>query len=95
MERAVRSSYLRRKGLLWGGKAFLLGRSIYEKRRVSGWRAGQAPGSQNPEGTITATKRKMGTNFNITYSGKNILPADIRFYFAEDKKDAEAYLGER
>lgn len=49
----------------------------------------------NPEGTITAIKRKMGTRETVSVHGKEYTPQQISaFILQKMKKDAEAYLGE-
>ena len=49
----------------------------------------------NPEKTITAIKRQMGTNYKVDISGKQYTPQEISaFILQKIKKDAEAYLGE-
>jgi len=49
----------------------------------------------NPEGTITAIKRKMGTKEKIKVFGKEYTPQQISaFILQKIKKDAEAFLGE-
>ncbi len=50
----------------------------------------------NPEGTVQAAKRKMGTDFKYTISGKEYTPQQISaFILQKIKQDAEAYLGEK
>lgn len=50
----------------------------------------------NPEGTVTAFKRKMGTDWKINLHGKEYTPQQLSaFVLQKIKKDAEAYLGER
>ncbi|MEW6295468.1 MAG: molecular chaperone DnaK [Candidatus Diapherotrites archaeon] len=49
----------------------------------------------NPEGTITAAKRKMGTDFKYKIFGKEYTPQQISaFLLQKIKRDAEAFLGE-
>lgn len=49
----------------------------------------------NPENTITAIKRKMGTSQMTTIFGKDYTPQQISsFILQKIKRDAEAYLGE-
>ena len=50
----------------------------------------------NPEGTIMAAKRKMGTNFKYNIYGKEYTPQQISgFILQKIKKDAEEFLGEK
>jgi len=47
----------------------------------------------NPEGTIYEIKRKMGTDYRVTISGKEYTPQQISaFILQKIKKDAETYL---
>ena len=49
----------------------------------------------NPENTISAIKRSMGTNHKVTVKGKEYSPQDISaFILQKIKKDAESFLGE-
>jgi len=49
----------------------------------------------NPEGTITATKRKIGTSHKYKIRGKEYTPQQISaFVLQKIKKDAEEFLGE-
>jgi len=49
----------------------------------------------NPEGTIMAAKRKIGTDLNYKIHGKNYTPQQISsFILQKIKRDAEAFLGE-
>ena len=49
----------------------------------------------NPEGTVTAWKRKMGTDYRYKIYGKEYAPEQLSaFLLQKIKKDAEAFLGE-
>ena len=49
----------------------------------------------NPEGTIAAIKRKMGTDYKVNISGKEYTPQQISaFILQKIKRDAEAYLND-
>jgi len=50
----------------------------------------------NPEGTVSAFKRKMGTDFKYQISGKEFTPPQLAaFLLQKVKRDAEAFLGEK
>jgi molecular chaperone DnaK len=50
----------------------------------------------NPEGTIQAAKRKMGTDYKFKVYGKEYTPQQISaFILQKIKQDAEAYLGDK
>ena len=50
----------------------------------------------NPDGTIYAIKRKMGTDYKVTIRGKTFTPQQISaFILQKIKQDAEAFLGDR
>ncbi|MGA9622269.1 Hsp70 family protein, partial [Methanoregula sp.] len=50
----------------------------------------------NPEGTISAAKRKIGTNHVYKIYGKEYTPQQISaFILQKIKRDAEAFLGEK
>ena len=50
----------------------------------------------NPEGTIQAAKRKMGTDHKFKAHGKEYTPQQISaFILQKIKQDAEAYLGDK
>src|SRR3989344_9508475 len=49
----------------------------------------------NPEGTVAAVKRKMGTKEKFTLHGKEYTPEQISaFILQKIKKDAESFLGQ-
>ncbi len=50
----------------------------------------------NPEGTVFAAKRKMGTSFKFKAQGKEYTPQQISaFVLQKIKRDAEEFLGEK
>ncbi len=50
----------------------------------------------NPEGTVTAFKRKMGTDYQYPIWGKKYTPQQLSaFLLQKIKRDAEAFLGEK
>jgi molecular chaperone DnaK len=50
----------------------------------------------NPEGTVTAFKRKMGTDYKYEIYGKQYRPQELSaFLLQKIKKDAEEFLGEK
>ena len=50
----------------------------------------------NPEGTIQAAQRKMGTDFKFKVFGKEYTPQQISaFILQKVKQDAESYLGDK
>lgn len=52
--------------------------------------------AMNPEGTISAAKRRMGTDFKYHIFGKEYTPQQISaFILQKIKQDAESYLGEK
>lgn len=49
----------------------------------------------NPEGTVIAAKRKMGTDFKFKVHGKEYTPQQVSaFILQKIKRDAEAFLGD-
>jgi len=50
----------------------------------------------NPEGTLTAFKRKMGTDYKYSVRGKDFTPQQLSaFLLQKVKRDAEAFLGDK
>jgi molecular chaperone DnaK len=50
----------------------------------------------NPEGTVTAFKRKMGTDYQYNLHGKKYTPQQLSaFLLQKIKRDAEAFLGDK
>ena len=49
----------------------------------------------NPENTISAIKRHMGSDYKVNIKGKDYTPQEISAYILQKiKKDAESFLGE-
>jgi molecular chaperone DnaK len=50
----------------------------------------------NPEGTVTAFKRKMGTDYSYSLHGKSYTPQQLSaFLLQKIKRDAESFLSEK
>ena len=50
----------------------------------------------NPDGTVTAFKRKMGTDFKYRIQGKEYTPQQLSaFLLQKIKRDAESFLGDK
>ena len=84
------------EGSTLGGKAF----PSYVAFTKDGQRLVGEPArrqaSVNPEGTIMAAKRKMGTDHRFKVHGKEYTPQQISaFILQKIKQDAEAYLGDK
>src|SRR3989338_4801583 len=82
------------EGATLGGKAF----PSYVAFTKDGQRLVGEPArrqaSVNPEGTVMAAKRKMGTDHRFKIYGKEYTPQQISaFILQKIKQDAEAYLG--
>ena len=83
------------EGTSIGGKAFP---SVVAFTREGQLLVGEPARRQmisNPEGTVTAAKRKMGTDFRFNVFGKDYTPQQISsFILQKIKRDAEAFLGD-
>jgi len=83
------------EGNTLGGKAFpsVVAFTKDEQRLVGEPARRQAV--SNPDRTITAIKRKMGTSFKVNIDGKDYKPQEISaMILRKIKEDASAYLGE-
>src|SRR4030043_824935 len=82
------------EGTSLGGKAFP---SYFALTKDSELLVGEPARRQavtNPEGTITAIKRKMGTDYKVKVNNKEYTPQQISAIILQKiKRDAEAYLG--
>lgn len=84
------------EGTSLGGKAF----PSYVAFTKDGQRLVGEPARRqtvsNPEGTVMAIKRKMGTDYKVNIFGKTYTPQQLSaFILQKIKQDAEAYLGEK
>ncbi len=84
------------EGTTLGGKAFP---SVVASTKDGQLLVGEPARRQaitNPEGTVFAIKRKMGTDYKVRIYGKEYTPQQISaFILQKIKRDAEAFLGEK
>jgi len=83
------------EGLTLGGKAFpSVVAFTKDGQRLVGEPA-RRQAISNPDRTITAIKRKMGTSYKVKIDGKEYTPQEISaMILRKIKEDASAYLGE-
>ncbi|MFX1571756.1 MAG: molecular chaperone DnaK [Promethearchaeota archaeon] len=83
------------EGLTLGGKAFpSVVAFTKDGQRLIGEPA-RRQAISNPDRTITAIKRKMGTSYTVKIDGKEYTPQEISaMILRKIKEDASAYLGE-
>jgi len=83
------------EGLTLGGKAFpSVVAFTKDGQRLVGEPA-RRQAISNPDRTITAIKRKMGTSYTVKIDGKEYTPQEISaMILRKIKEDASAYLGE-
>ncbi|MCL2799139.1 MAG: molecular chaperone DnaK [Endomicrobia bacterium] len=83
------------EGTTLGGKAFPSYVAFTKDGQLLVGEPARRQAVTNPEGTVSAFKRKMGTDFKYTINGKDFTPQQLSaFVLQKIKKDAEAYLGE-
>src|SRR5437870_1320272 len=83
------------EGTTVGGKAFPSYVAFTKDGQLLVGEPARRQASANPEGTIQAAKRKMGTDHIFRVYGKEYTPQQISaFILQKVKRDAEAYLGE-
>jgi molecular chaperone DnaK len=81
---------------LVGGKAFPSHVAFTKEGELLVGEPARRQAVANPEGTITAAKRKMGTDFKYKIFDKEYSPQQISaFILQKIKKDAEMYLGDK
>ena len=82
------------EGTSLGGKAFPSYVAFTKTGELLVGEPAKRQAVSNPEGTIMAIKRKMGTDHKVTVGGKTYTPQQISaFILQKIKRDAEAYLG--
>jgi len=83
------------EGTSIGGKAFPSYVAFTKDNQLLVGEPARRQAVTNPEGTIAAIKRKMGTDYKVNIMGKEYSPQQISaFILQKIKRDAEAYLGE-
>ncbi len=79
-----------------GGKAFPSYVAFTKDGQLIVGEPGRRQAISNPEGTVTAFKRKMGTDYKYRLQGKEYTPQQLSAYLLQKiKRDAEAFLGEK
>lgn len=83
------------EGTTLGGKAFPSYVAFTKEGQLLVGEPARRQAVTNPEGTLTAFKRKMGTDFKYKIHGKDYTPQQLSaFVLQKVKRDAEAFLGE-
>jgi len=83
------------EGTSVGGKAFPSYVAFTKDGQLLVGEPARRQAATNPEGTVQAAKRKMGTDHIYRIYGKEYTPQQISAYILQKvKRDAEAYLGE-
>jgi molecular chaperone DnaK len=82
------------EGTSLGGKAFPSYVAFTKDGQMLVGEPARRQAVSNPEGTIMAIKRKMGTDHRVRVHGKEYTPQQVSaFILQKIKRDAEAYLG--
>jgi len=82
------------EGTTLGGKAFPSYVAFTKDGQLLVGEPARRQAVTNPSGTVSAFKRKMGTDFKYNINGKDFTPQQLSaFVLQKIKKDAEAYLG--
>ena len=84
------------EGTSLGGKAFPSYVAFTKDGQMIVGEPARRQAVSNPEGTVMAIKRKMGTDHKVRIYGKEYTPQQISaFILQKIKRDAEAFLGTR
>ncbi len=79
-----------------GGKAFPSYVAFTKDGQLIVGEPARRQANSNPEGTVTAFKRKMGTDHQYAIHGKKYTPQQLSaFLLQKIKRDAEAFVGEK
>src|SRR3990170_1192973 len=84
------------EGTSVGGKAFPSYVAFTKDGQLLVGEPARRQAVSNPEGTVLAIKRKMGTDYKVNIFGKDYTPQQISaFILQKIKRDAEAFLGDK
>lgn len=84
------------EGTSLGGKAFPSYVAFTKDGQMLVGEPARRQAVSNPEGTVMAIKRKMGTDYKVRVHGKEYTPQQVSaFILQKIKRDAEAYLGSK
>lgn len=84
------------EGTSVGGKAFPSYVAFTKDGQLLVGEPARRQAVSNPDGTVQAIKRKMGTDYKVNIFGKEYTPQQISaFILQKIKRDAEAFLGDK
>jgi molecular chaperone DnaK len=84
------------EGTSVGGKAFPSYVAFTKEGQLLVGEPARRQAVSNPDGTVMAIKRKMGTDYEVNIYGKKYTPQQISsFILQKIRADAEAFLGEK
>lgn len=84
------------EGTSVGGKAFPSFVAFTKDGQLLVGEPARRQAVSNPEGTVMAIKRKMGTDYKVNIFGKEYTPQQISaFILQKIRRDAEAFLGDK
>lgn len=84
------------EGTTLGGKAFPSYVAFTKDGQMLVGEPARRQAVANPESTVSAFKRKMGTDYKYKIAGKEFTPQQLSaFLLQKVKRDAEAFLGEK
>src|SRR5208283_2792381 len=84
------------EGTSVGGKAFPSYVAFTKDGQLLVGEPARRQAVSNPDGTVIAIKRKMGTDYKVSIYGKEYTPQQLSAYILQKiKRDAEAFLGDK